>query len=155
MDFSWCYSISECFHPENLNANYIYFDFLIFVVLMTVGKQKETPILIYIPTFAHRKKNINIPGFLKCRFQRGIFHRKPILLFSLALLQSNVQSHPSPASTDTYAWFQKGWRSCVLKGVTLRHAIMHIQKSEQDQKPEKLHPGIPLGPNYIIFTSIY
>lgn len=63
--------------------------------------------------------------------------------FLLALLQTNVQSHPGPASTDTYAWFQKGWRSCVLNEVTLRHTIKHIQKSEQDQKLQQLYPGIP------------
>lgn len=63
--------------------------------------------------------------------------------FLLALLQTSVQSHPSPASTDTYAWLQKGCRSCVLKEATLRHTIKHIQKSEQDQKLEQLYPGIP------------
>lgn len=163
MDFSCCSSISECFHPEHLNEKYIYFAFLIFVVLMTVGKRKKRLLYLFIyshlPTEKKKQKTKNQkpnnPGFLKWKFQRGIFQQKPIPLFSLALLQTNVQSHPSPASTDTYAWFQKGWRSCVLKGVTLRHAIKHIQKSEQDQKLEQLHPGIPLGPNFIIFTSIY
>lgn len=83
------------------------------------------------------------PGFLKWKFQSGGVPTETIPPFLLALLQTNVQSHPSPASTDTYAWFQKGWRSRVLKEVTLRHKIKHIQKSEQDQKKQQLYPGIP------------
>lgn len=118
--------------------------------------EKETPILIYTLTFAHRKKKQTTQDFWSWNFKGGGgIPTETHSSFLLALLQTNVQSHPSPASTDTYNWFQKGWRSRVLKGVTLRHAIKQIQKSEQDQKPEQLHPGIPLGPNFIILTSIY
>lgn len=37
--------------------------------------------------------------------------------FLLALLQTKVKSHPGPASTDTFAWFQKGWEiMCLERG---------------------------------------
>lgn len=113
--------------------------------------------LLYLCTNICSQKEILIiqPGFLKWKFQRGGVPTETIPLFLLALLQTNVQSHPGPASTDTFAWFLKGWRSRVLKGVTLRHSIKHIQKSQQDQKTQAVISWHPLGPNLIIFTSIY
>lgn len=143
-DFSWCYSVSRCFHSENLNENYIYFAFLISVVLMSVGKWKKRLLQSFIYQHLPTERNPGLTARIsEVEISKGGVPTETILPFLLALLQTNVQSHPSPASTDTYAWFQKGWRSCVLKEVTLRHTIKHIQKSEQDQKLEQLYPGIP------------
>lgn len=112
--------------------------------LMSVGKWKKRLLYLFIYQHLPTERNPDHTARIsEVEISKGRVPTETIPPFLLALLQTNVQSHPGPASTGTYAWFQKGWRSCVLKEVTLRHKIKHIQKSEQDQNLKPLYRGIP------------
>lgn len=116
--FSWCYSISECFHPENLNEKYIYFAFLIFVVLIAVGKQTST--LIYIPTFANtkgKKKKKKDPTNIK---QQSRFSEVEI---------SNVDI-PTKAHSSFLAGFATNQCAVTPQPCKYRHICLVLKRRE-------------------------
>lgn len=119
---------------------------------------KEAPVLLYKPKFSHRKekkKTNQQPRISEVEISKGDIPTETHSSFLAGFTTNQYAVTPQPCKYWHICLVSQRMKICVLKEVTLRHIIKHIQKSEQDQKPEQLHPGTRLGPDFIIFTSIY
>lgn len=117
--------------------------------------EKETALVIYIPTFAHRKKSWSYSqDFWSGNFKGGCSNRNHSS-FSAGFTTNQCAVTPQPC---------KYWHICL---VSKRMEIMCLERGDS-QAHNKAHSKVwtgsktwaviswhPLGPNLIIFTPIY